>query len=208
VFLIDVGMSRGIDEDGDGYSHGALLRIRRTGQEESATALYPDGTRRQALAGAIDRRWKCAACSIRPDRRGPRAFFCQTERNLLVIRDRRVAVSYVVEAVRIFDHCHFRVAQADAKKGEEETATGQAPRGRPVSAPWWARGLDQPRGKSSTASCLRDRPRPDLPNSSVPLSKFRSAFCTSSQNSASRSSRSIWKISRQVASTVFGRHSA
>ena len=31
--------------------------------------------------------------------------------NLLLIRDRRIAVAYVVEALRIFDHYHFRVAQ-------------------------------------------------------------------------------------------------
>lgn len=38
--------------------------------------------------------------------------------NLLVVRDRRVAVSYMVEAVRIFDHYHFRVLQSQkgAKK--------------------------------------------------------------------------------------------
>jgi phosphatidylserine/phosphatidylglycerophosphate/cardiolipin synthase-like enzyme len=29
--------------------------------------------------------------------------------NLLCIKDRRVAISYVVEAVRLFDHYHFRV---------------------------------------------------------------------------------------------------
>ena len=35
--------------------------------------------------------------------------------NLLVIRDRRIAVSYTVEALRIFDHYHFRVTQREAK---------------------------------------------------------------------------------------------
>lgn len=38
VFLIDMGMSRGVD-----YSKGALLRI----EGETATALYPDGTQKQ-----------------------------------------------------------------------------------------------------------------------------------------------------------------
>ncbi|RYD46397.1 MAG: phospholipase, partial [Verrucomicrobiaceae bacterium] len=32
--------------------------------------------------------------------------------NLLLVRDRRVATSYMVEAVRIFDHYHFRVLQS------------------------------------------------------------------------------------------------
>ena len=36
--------------------------------------------------------------------------------NLLLIRDRRIAVSYVVEALRIFDHYHFRVAQQEARR--------------------------------------------------------------------------------------------
>lgn len=40
--------------------------------------------------------------------------------NLLLIRDQRVAVSYVVEAIRIFDHYHFRVAQAEAKEARKK----------------------------------------------------------------------------------------
>ena len=36
--------------------------------------------------------------------------------NLLCIRDRRVATSFMIEAVRIFDHYHFRVASAEAKE--------------------------------------------------------------------------------------------
>lgn len=35
--------------------------------------------------------------------------------NLLVIKDRRIATSYMVEALSIFDHYHFRVLQAKAK---------------------------------------------------------------------------------------------
>ena len=46
--------------------------------------------------------------------------------NLLVIRDRRVAVSYTVEALRIFDHYHFRVAQKEAKKAKKKLAARQA----------------------------------------------------------------------------------
>jgi hypothetical protein len=43
VVLIDVGMSRGIGSDGEGYSEGALLRIRRTDGEETGTALDARG---------------------------------------------------------------------------------------------------------------------------------------------------------------------
>jgi len=39
--------------------------------------------------------------------------------NLVLVRDRRVAVSYMVEALRIFDHYHFRVAQT--RKGAKKT---------------------------------------------------------------------------------------
>lgn len=42
VFLIDMGMSRGVD-----YSKGALLRIERAGSGETATALFADGTQAQ-----------------------------------------------------------------------------------------------------------------------------------------------------------------
>lgn len=35
--------------------------------------------------------------------------------NLILARDRRIAVAYMVEALRIFDHYHFRIAQKEAK---------------------------------------------------------------------------------------------
>ena len=57
--------------------------------------------------------------------------------NLLQIRDRRVAVSYAVEAVRIFDHYHFRVAQADAKKTRKKLQLSKPPRKSGERA-WWA----------------------------------------------------------------------
>jgi hypothetical protein len=56
--------------------------------------------------------------------------------NLLLIRDRRVAVSYVVEAIRIFDHYHFRVAQQDAKTAKKEFALARPPR-KSRDKPWW-----------------------------------------------------------------------
>lgn len=42
VFLIDMGMSRGV-----GYSTGALLRIEGTVSGETATAVFPDGSQKQ-----------------------------------------------------------------------------------------------------------------------------------------------------------------
>jgi phosphatidylserine/phosphatidylglycerophosphate/cardiolipin synthase-like enzyme len=57
--------------------------------------------------------------------------------NLLLIRDRRVVVSYAVEALRIFDHYHFRVAQAEADEAGKELALAKPPRN-PGEQPWWA----------------------------------------------------------------------
>lgn len=57
--------------------------------------------------------------------------------NLLLIRDRRIAVSYVVEALRIFDHYHFRVAQQEAKKARKELVLVKPPR-KAGEYPWWA----------------------------------------------------------------------
>jgi phosphatidylserine/phosphatidylglycerophosphate/cardiolipin synthase-like enzyme len=56
--------------------------------------------------------------------------------NLLLIRDRRIAVSYVVEALRIFDHYHFRVTQKDAKKARKKLVLAKPPRS-PGEKPWW-----------------------------------------------------------------------
>jgi hypothetical protein len=59
----------------------------------------------------------------------------QNGENLVRIRDRRVAVSYMVEALRLFDHYHFRVAQLKA-----ETAATTLQLHEPPTAgqdPWW-----------------------------------------------------------------------
>jgi phosphatidylserine/phosphatidylglycerophosphate/cardiolipin synthase-like enzyme len=56
--------------------------------------------------------------------------------NLLEIRDRRIAVSYMVEAVRLFDAYRFRVAQAEAKAAKHELALTKPPR-KPTEKPWW-----------------------------------------------------------------------
>jgi phosphatidylserine/phosphatidylglycerophosphate/cardiolipin synthase-like enzyme len=56
--------------------------------------------------------------------------------NLLLIRDRRIAVSYVVEALRIFDHYHFRVAQRDAKRARKKLMLARPPR-KPGEEAWW-----------------------------------------------------------------------
>jgi PLD-like domain len=64
--------------------------------------------------------------------------------NLLVIRDRRVAVSYVVEALRIFDHYHFRVVQQEAKEARKELVLARPPR-KATEKPWWEEDFRVPR---------------------------------------------------------------
>jgi phosphatidylserine/phosphatidylglycerophosphate/cardiolipin synthase-like enzyme len=57
--------------------------------------------------------------------------------NLMLIRDRRIAVSYVVEALRMFDHYDFRVTQAAAKKARKKLQLARPPR-KAGEEPWWA----------------------------------------------------------------------
>jgi phosphatidylserine/phosphatidylglycerophosphate/cardiolipin synthase-like enzyme len=58
----------------------------------------------------------------------------QNGENLLLIRDRRIAVSYMIEALRIFDHYHFRVAQQ--KKPKSKLHLAKPPR-KPGEKAWW-----------------------------------------------------------------------
>jgi phosphatidylserine/phosphatidylglycerophosphate/cardiolipin synthase-like enzyme len=57
--------------------------------------------------------------------------------NLLLIRDRRIVVSYVIEALRIFDHYHFRVVEQEAKKDKKPLTLAKPPRS-PGETTWWA----------------------------------------------------------------------
>ena len=60
----------------------------------------------------------------------------QNGENLLLIRDRRIAVSYIVEALRIFDHYHFRVLQHAATKAQRPLVLASL-RGSAGEVPWW-----------------------------------------------------------------------
>jgi len=57
--------------------------------------------------------------------------------NLILIRDRRIVVSYAVEALRIFDHYHFRVTQKESRKARKELVLAKPPRSA-GEEPWWA----------------------------------------------------------------------
>jgi len=56
--------------------------------------------------------------------------------NLLLIKDRRVATSYMVEALRLFDHYHFRVATQEAKDAKRTLQLAKPPRKKGEKA-WW-----------------------------------------------------------------------
>ena len=64
--------------------------------------------------------------------------------NLLLIRNRRIAVSYAVQALGIFDHYRFRVAQLDAKKTTGYELALRKPPRNPGEKPWWDRDYTVP----------------------------------------------------------------
>ena len=69
----------------------------------------------------------------------------QNGENLLLIRDRRVAVSFAIEGLRIFDHYHFRVAQQEAKKSKGGELTLKKPPRAPGEQAWWVPYYTDPR---------------------------------------------------------------
>jgi hypothetical protein len=64
--------------------------------------------------------------------------------NLLLIRNRRIAVAYMVEALRLFDHYHFRANQQQAREARRTLTLLRPPR-RPGEKPWWADDYTNPR---------------------------------------------------------------
>jgi hypothetical protein len=66
--------------------------------------------------------------------------------NLVFIKDRTVATSYMIEAVRIFDHYRFRTVQESQKKkkGKKEVITLTPAPKTAAAKPWWQRHWDDP----------------------------------------------------------------
>ena len=56
--------------------------------------------------------------------------------NLVIVRDRRIAVSYMIEALSLFDHHSFRVAQQAASAKGQKLHLARPPRA-PGEKPWW-----------------------------------------------------------------------
>ena len=56
--------------------------------------------------------------------------------NLLLIKDQRIAVAYMIEALRLFDHYHFRVNQLQAAAAKKKLFLAEPPA--PGQNAWWA----------------------------------------------------------------------
>lgn len=63
--------------------------------------------------------------------------------NLLLIKDRRIAVSYMIQALTIFDHYHFRVLQAKAEASDKPILLKKTPK--TGQKPWWDEDYTNPR---------------------------------------------------------------
>ena len=68
----------------------------------------------------------------------------QNGENLLMIRDRTVATSYMIEAVRLYDHYRFRTAQTDARGKGKKVLELQLPPKKSSEKPWWQKNWDDP----------------------------------------------------------------
>jgi phosphatidylserine/phosphatidylglycerophosphate/cardiolipin synthase-like enzyme len=64
--------------------------------------------------------------------------------NLLLTKDRRVATSYIVESLRLFDHYHFGTARRQAAIAHAELVR-QRPPSKPGEQPLWAADYDNVR---------------------------------------------------------------
>jgi phosphatidylserine/phosphatidylglycerophosphate/cardiolipin synthase-like enzyme len=60
----------------------------------------------------------------------------QNGENLILFRNRRIATAYMIEALRLVDHYHFRVAQRSAKQKQEPLSLKEPPR-QSNHNPWW-----------------------------------------------------------------------
>lgn len=63
--------------------------------------------------------------------------------NLLLIKDRRIAVSYMIQALTMFDHYHFRVLHAKAGASSKPIQLKKSPK--TGQKPWWDEDYTDPR---------------------------------------------------------------
>ena len=64
--------------------------------------------------------------------------------NLLLVKDRTVATSYMIEAVRLYDHYRLRSLRQDAKGKGLKVLELKLPPAKPSEKPWWQKDWDDP----------------------------------------------------------------
>ena len=64
--------------------------------------------------------------------------------NLLLVKDRTVATSYMIEAVRLYDHYRLRSLRQDAKGKALKVLELKLPPAKPSEKPWWQKDWDDP----------------------------------------------------------------
>jgi phosphatidylserine/phosphatidylglycerophosphate/cardiolipin synthase-like enzyme len=64
--------------------------------------------------------------------------------NLVFVKDRTIATSYMIEAIRLYDHYRFRTVQEDSKGKGLKVLTLTRPPSKPSAKPWWQKFWDDP----------------------------------------------------------------
>lgn len=64
--------------------------------------------------------------------------------NLVFIKDRTVATSYMIEALRLYDHYRYRALQEDSKGKKQKDLTLRLPPKKTTERPWWQKYWDDP----------------------------------------------------------------
>lgn len=68
----------------------------------------------------------------------------QNGENLVFVKDRTIATSYMIEAIRLYDHYRFRTVQEDSKGKGLKVLTLRLPPSKPSERPWWQKYWDDP----------------------------------------------------------------
>ena len=68
----------------------------------------------------------------------------QNGENLLLVKDRTVATSYMIEALRLYDHYRLRSLREDAKGKGRKVLELRLPPTKPSEKPWWQKDWDDP----------------------------------------------------------------
>lgn len=64
--------------------------------------------------------------------------------NLVLIKDRTIATSYMIEAIRLYDHYRYRTVHQNSKGQKQEELTLRLPPRKSHEKPWWQKYWDDP----------------------------------------------------------------